>query len=127
MSELRDLLVAVATAVPGVAATACGMALFVARARIRQRDARDRFAVGGVAHVVVVGCGMTGSAAAKHVTQLRPGMRVVLVGPPEPPNRTAFADRTTFGAHYDEGRIYRRTDPHPVWANLAQRSVERFE
>src|SRR5687767_5274099 len=58
------------------------------------------------ARVVVVGKGMIGSAAARHLAGLTDG--VVLVGPDEPAERAAHDD--VFGSHYDEGRIYRVLD-----------------
>ena len=69
---------------------------------------------------------MVGSAAARHAA--RTGHSVALIGPAEV-NRSdadAWAVTEVFGAHYDEGRITRKTDPDPVWATLAARSVERY-
>ena len=42
------------------------------------------------------------------------------IGPDE------MASTDVFGAHYDEGRITRKTDANPVWALLAQRSIDRY-
>ena len=81
--------------------------------------------------LVIVGRGMVGSAAARHAAQSLSQeqgpnpLRVALVGPDEPP-RDTFSELEVFGAHYDEGRITRKTDPDPTWAWLAQRSIERF-
>lgn len=72
--------------------------------------------------VCVVGRGLMGSAAARHLAAN--GANVVAVGPPEC-NSSRKAEVEIFGAHYDEGRITRRTDPDPVWALLAQRSIGR--
>ena len=69
--------------------------------------------------VVVVGNGMFGAAAARHLSAR--GVRVVAVGPDEP------ADWKThdgvFASHYDQARITRVIDADPVWAQLAQRSI----
>jgi sarcosine oxidase len=69
--------------------------------------------------VVVVGNGMFGAAATRHLSAR--GARVVAVGPDEP------ADWKThdgvFSSHYDQGRITRVIDADPVWAQLAQRSI----
>jgi glycine/D-amino acid oxidase-like deaminating enzyme len=69
--------------------------------------------------VVVVGNGMFGAAATRHLSAR--GLRVVAVGPDEP------ADWKThdgvFSSHYDQGRITRIIDADPVWAQLAQRSI----
>ena len=37
--------------------------------------------------VIVVGAGLFGSAAAKHLTLLRPDLRLALIGPGEPVDR----------------------------------------
>ncbi|KAJ8604111.1 hypothetical protein CTAYLR_001778 [Chrysophaeum taylorii] len=68
--------------------------------------------------VVVVGRGLVGSAAAKYLAF--EGKRVALIGPGE-------EDRDVRGCHADEGRITRTLDPDPVWAELAARSIERYE
>lgn len=72
--------------------------------------------------VVVVGRGLIGSAALRHLAGR--GLRCALVGPDEP------ADRSThegpFASHHDAGRITRRIDPQPLWATLAARSIERY-
>jgi sarcosine oxidase len=73
-------------------------------------------------NVIVVGKGMMGAAAARHLTGMTDG--VALVGPDEPRDRAAHND--VFASHYDEGRIYRVLDPNPVWARLALRSIERY-
>ncbi|MDF1634560.1 FAD-dependent oxidoreductase [Mycoplana sp. MJR14] len=71
---------------------------------------------------IVVGKGMMGAAAARHLASA--GARVALVGPDEP------ADRTThdgvFASHYDEGRITRTIDQDADWARLAHRSIARY-
>jgi len=79
-----------------------------------------------VYELVVVGAGLIGAAAARHAAQrvLSRG-RVALVGPAEDP-REGWAERRAFGAHHDEGRITRCTDPEPTWALLAQRSIDRY-
>lgn len=76
--------------------------------------------------LVIVGAGLIGSAAARHATLGAPaGSRITLVGPTEQP-RSTWGDRKVFGAHHDEGRITRSTDPDPTWAVLAQRSIQRY-
>ena len=70
----------------------------------------------------VVGRGLTGAAAARHLAEQVSG--VVLIGPDEP------ADRAThdgvFASHYDEGRITRTIDPDENWARFANRSIARY-
>ena len=69
--------------------------------------------------VVVVGNGMFGAAAARHLSAR--GLRVVAVGPDEPADWKAH--NGVFSSHYDQGRITRVIDTDPVWAQLAQRSI----
>ena len=73
--------------------------------------------------LAILGRGLIGSAAARHASKT--GARVALIGPPEQP-KSAWATREAFGAHYDEGRITRMTDPDATWATLAARSIERY-
>jgi sarcosine oxidase len=73
--------------------------------------------------VVVVGNGMFGAAATRHLSAR--GLRVVAVGPDEP------ADWKThdgvFSSHYDQARITRVIDSDPVWAQLAQGSIAVYQ
>lgn len=76
--------------------------------------------------LVIVGAGLIGSAAARHAALgAAPGSRIALVGPSEPQGRQP-GEWGVFGAHHDEGRITRCTDPDPTWALLAQRSIDRY-
>ena len=83
--------------------------------------------------LAIIGRGMIGSAAARHaakITRDDSTIRIVLIGPSEPSKQVdSLGDDTSFavfGAHYDEGRITRRTDPDPIWAELASRSIGRY-
>lgn len=71
---------------------------------------------------VVVGRGMMGSAAARHLSMSSDG--VALIGPDEPVDIKHHDG--VFGSHYDEARITRTIDPDPVWARLANRSIARY-
>jgi sarcosine oxidase len=73
--------------------------------------------------VVVIGAGMFGSAAAKHLAQA--GAEVLVIGPAEPEVSTEVT-RYSFGAHFDEARITRRLGWDPVWGALDSRSLTRF-
>lgn len=80
---------------------------------------------------LVVGRGLSGSAAARHLATR--GLHVGLIGPEEPAGHrglTAAGSRAShsgvFGSHYDEGRITRILDPNRSWAQLAQRSIQRY-
>jgi glycine/D-amino acid oxidase-like deaminating enzyme len=70
----------------------------------------------------VVGRGLTGSAAARHLAEQVSG--VVLIGPDEPTDRATH--QGVFGSHYDEGRITRTIDPDENWARFANRSIARY-
>ncbi|CAN7252290.1 NAD(P)/FAD-dependent oxidoreductase [Rhizobium sp. LjRoot254] len=70
----------------------------------------------------IVGRGMTGSAAARHLAEQVPGM--ALIGPDEPEVKAPHPG--VFGSHYDEGRITRTIDPDENWARLANRSIARY-
>ena len=70
----------------------------------------------------IVGRGLTGSAAARHLAGQVPG--VVLIGPDEPAGRAAHDG--VFASHYDEGRITRTIDPDETWARFANRSIARY-
>jgi sarcosine oxidase len=70
----------------------------------------------------VIGRGLMGSAAARHLANMSEG--VVLVGPVEPHDRKSH--RGVFASHYDEGRITRTIDTDPVWAKLARASIARY-
>lgn len=71
---------------------------------------------------IIVGAGMMGAAAARHLA--RQGVSVALVGPGEPGNRTQHAG--VFASHYDEGRLTRVLDKNHDWSRLSQRSIARY-
>lgn len=71
---------------------------------------------------IVVGAGMMGAAAARHLSAQTDG--VALIGPGEPADRRSH--QGVFSSHYDEARITRGFDGDPVWAQLAQRSIRRY-
>ena len=71
---------------------------------------------------IVIGKGMIGSAAGRHLAERAEG--VALIGPDEP--RDPANHDGVFADHYDEGRITRILDPHVVWAKLARESIRRY-
>lgn len=71
---------------------------------------------------VVVGRGMMGAAAARHLS--RTGASVALVGPGEPADWKSHDG--VFSSHYDSGRITRTIDDDADWALLANRSIARY-
>ena len=71
---------------------------------------------------MIIGRGMMGAAAARHLSQWTDG--VALIGPGEPAD---FASHEgVFASHYDAARITRTIDRDPVWARLANRSIARY-
>ncbi|ANK92429.1 MULTISPECIES: NAD(P)/FAD-dependent oxidoreductase [Rhizobium] len=71
---------------------------------------------------IVVGRGLMGAAAARHLA--RQTDDVAVIGPDEPDDRKAHEG--VFASHYDEGRITRTIDPDRNWALLANRSIGRY-
>jgi len=70
----------------------------------------------------VIGRGMIGSAAARHLAES--GLSVAAVGPDEPTDWSSWTG--PFASHFDEGRITRVSDRHPAWSLAARRSIERY-
>lgn len=73
--------------------------------------------------VAVVGVGLVGSAALRHLTLL--GARAIGVGPAEPANWDHHDG--VFASHYDSGRITRQIDRQREWADLAIRSISQYQ
>lgn len=71
---------------------------------------------------IVVGRGMMGAAAARHLAETVDG--VALIGPGEPADIKSH--RGVFASHYDEARITRTIDGDADWALLANRSIARY-
>ena len=72
--------------------------------------------------VAVIGRGMIGAAAARHLAES--DTTVVLIGSGEPADYTNAAG--PFASHYDQGRITRISSASEVWAELAARSITRY-
>uniref|UniRef100_A0A0G4HJR9 FAD dependent oxidoreductase domain-containing protein n=1 Tax=Chromera velia CCMP2878 TaxID=1169474 RepID=A0A0G4HJR9_9ALVE len=73
---------------------------------------------------LVVGGGMIGSAALRHLTLTKPHLRLGAVAPSEPQDWAHHEG--VFSSHYDEGRITRMLDPDDVWSRLAEESIGRY-
>jgi sarcosine oxidase len=71
---------------------------------------------------IIIGAGMMGAAAARHLSQVTDG--IALIGPEEPANRKNHSG--VFASHYDEARITRGFDGDPIWGTLAVRSLARY-
>lgn len=73
--------------------------------------------------VVVVGKGLFGTAAARHIALS--GRKVLLLGPGEPAQPIGHLG--VFSSHYDDRRIVRTTARDLTWAKLTQRSIAAYE
>ncbi|MEZ4677893.1 MAG: FAD-dependent oxidoreductase [Caldilineaceae bacterium] len=72
--------------------------------------------------IAVIGNGMIGAAAARHLSAT--GATVAAIGPHEPENWKTHSG--VFASHYDQGRITRIIDPDAIWGTLGKRSMERY-
>ncbi|MBR1189803.1 FAD-dependent oxidoreductase [Bradyrhizobium sp. AUGA SZCCT0160] len=72
--------------------------------------------------LAVIGRGMIGSAAARHLSKM--GHDVALIGPDEPADFSRHDG--VFGSHYDEGRITRSYDPQPFWRQMNRAAISRY-
>lgn len=72
---------------------------------------------------IVVGAGMMGAAAARHLSLETDG--VALIGPAEPSDIRDH--HGVFASHYDAARITRTIDDDADWARLANRSIARYQ
>ena len=71
---------------------------------------------------IVIGRGLIGSAATRHLAENTDG--VACVGPDEPQDLASHTG--VFASHYDEGRLTRIFDPAQEWSITAKRSIERY-
>lgn len=71
---------------------------------------------------LVVGAGLMGSAAARHIAAA--GKSVAIVGPKEPDYKPLH--NGVFASHYDQARITRKLDSDPDWARLSFSSIDRY-
>ena len=72
--------------------------------------------------LAVIGAGLIGAAAARHLRC--DGHDVTLIGPGEPEDRRRH--HGVFASHYDEGRITRGLDPSPFWSRASRASIARY-
>ncbi|MFW2382782.1 MAG: NAD(P)/FAD-dependent oxidoreductase, partial [Acidimicrobiales bacterium] len=72
--------------------------------------------------VAVVGLGLVGAAATRHLATA--GVELMGIGPGEPAD---WADHDgPYASHYDSGRITRRLDARKEWAVLASRAIDQY-
>ena len=103
----------------GMSATALA---FAPLARARAGRAAVRSTQSRSFDIAVIGAGMFGSAAARHLSADAEG--IALIGPDEPASRRTH--QGVFASHYDASRLVRIADPDLIWATLAKRSIGRF-
>ena len=72
--------------------------------------------------IAVIGRGLIGSAAARHLAEAMDG--IVCIGPDEPDHRATHSG--VFASHYDEGRMTRHVDPVAEWSITAAQSIGRY-
>jgi glycine/D-amino acid oxidase-like deaminating enzyme len=72
--------------------------------------------------IAVVGLGLVGAAALRHLSAA--GLRCAGIGPNEPVEWSTH--RGVFASHYDSGRITRRLDKRREWAILAGRAIDAY-
>lgn len=104
--------------------TSIGLAASLAWDPSRKAHARDQSVAGRSQNfeIAVIGAGLFGSAAARHLSKESDG--VVLIGPAEPHDPRAH--QGVFASHYDASRLIRIVDPDLLWAVLARRSISRY-
>ncbi|RXT23826.1 FAD-dependent oxidoreductase [Rhizobium leguminosarum] len=71
---------------------------------------------------IIIGRGMMGTAAARHLSSMADG--IALIGPREPEERKAH--HGVFASHYDEARITRTFDGNLAWGTFAARALDRY-
>lgn len=72
--------------------------------------------------VIVIGAGLMGSAAARHLAE--DGARVALIGPAEPALKSDHDG--VFASHYDAARITRKIDSRQNWGRFSQAAIGRY-
>ncbi|MCB8962204.1 MAG: FAD-binding oxidoreductase [Ardenticatenales bacterium] len=72
---------------------------------------------------LVIGAGLMGSAAARHLAEQADG--VAIIGPAEP---VAWATHDgVFSSHYDQGRLASANGPDEIWNQLDQDSIANYQ
>ncbi len=74
--------------------------------------------------IAVIGKGLMGCGAIRHLTVSHPELKVCIIGPDEPENRKTHDG--IFASHYDQGRITRVLDPSPIWGTFARQSIAQY-
>ncbi len=72
--------------------------------------------------IAIVGCGLIGAAAARHLAKAE--HQVLVIGPGEPEDKRRHQD--VFASHYDEGRITRRLATDAFWSDVSSAAIDRY-
>ena len=100
--------------------TSLGLAVASALAPAQQAQASSHSSTNF--DIAIIGAGLFGSAAARHLSKISDG--VALIGPEEPQQKSTH--QGVFASHYDTSRLTRVIDPNLVWGTLAKRSIARY-
>lgn len=74
--------------------------------------------------IAVIGKGLMGCGAIRHLTVAHPDLKVCIIGPDEPENFKTH--QGVFASHYDQGRITRILDTSILWGTLAKHSIDQY-
>lgn len=74
--------------------------------------------------IIVIGAGLMGAAATRHLAKNFPELAVTVIGTAEPENHKTHTG--VFASHYDQGRITRVLDRSPIWGHLAYKAIQRY-
>lgn len=104
--------------------TSLGLAAAITIVPSQQANARRQASdiSSGNFEIAIIGAGLFGSAAARHLSKVSDG--VALIGPAEPQQKSTH--HGVFASHYDVSRLVRGIDPDLTWATLAKRSIDRY-
>lgn len=72
--------------------------------------------------VIVVGAGLMGTAAARHLA--KSGASVAIIGPDEPADKANH--KGVFASHYDQARITRQLATSADWSHLSTNAINRY-
>lgn len=74
--------------------------------------------------IAVIGKGLMGCGAIRHLSIAFPDLKLCIIGPDEPQHRKTHDG--VFASHYDQGRITRVLDPSLIWGTLARQSILQY-
>jgi sarcosine oxidase len=102
--------------------TGFGVAAALTAPAARSAQAGESTSTSANFDIAIIGAGLFGSAAARHLSKTSDG--IALIGPAEPVRPQQH--QGAFASHFDASRLTRIVDPDLVWGTLARRSVDRY-